>query len=706
MSDVMLPVATNSHKQTLTQMASREIFAFAKTVLKPLKSKSKNLSIKTKRRKNKVKEEKQKNAKSTSKSGKTTSKMQNNEKFYYDDVTDKMIVNDILSDFKNRARERKQYELMWELNMNFMLGNQYSIIGAKDQIETSAKNYYWEEREVYNHIAPIIETRLAKLGKVRPTVSVRPTGNEQSDLFCAKLSKAILSATTDKINLSDLITQATIWSEVTGTSFYKVVWDNSLGDTVASENGKPLKNGDISITVCPPFEIYPDSSGSVDIEACESLIHARAYPVEKIRDLYHVETKGEDIDTFTFENFISHGSVTGFSNIPKLAHSLKHNHALVIEKYEKPTKENVNGRLTIVAGDKLVYDGEIPFEISNDKTRSYPFIRQISTSQVGSFWGTSVVERCIPIQRAYNAIKNRKHEYLARLACGVLAVEDGSVDIDNIEEEGLAPGKILVYRNGSSIPKFIDAGSIPNDFDSEEDRLLNEFITVSGVSEFMRDSTVPTTVSSGTALSLLIEQDETRLSVTAEYIRSAVKKIAQFIIRLYKQFAVSTRLSRIADGNGEIEIFYWKGSQLTNDDIVLDTINELTETPAQRKSMLLDLYKNGLLFDENGKLSNRNRAKLLESLGFGVWESEQDISSLHIKKAVKENIELEDVNPREIDDHDIHITEHTKYLLSCESDKATKEHIKKIEAHILAHKSMKLALSQLEIENSQKYKIQ
>ncbi len=647
-----------------------------------------------------------KNAKNNKTNIKNKLKTVKNSNFYYDETSDKLIIKNIKEDLALRAKERKQYELMWELNMNFMLGNQYSIISQKQEIESSAKNYYWEEREVYNHIAPIIETRLAKLGKVRPTVSVKPTGNEQSDLYCAKLSKAILAGITDKVNLSELITQATIWSEVTGTSFYKVVWDNSLGDTVASEEGKPIKNGDISISVCPPFEIYPDSSGSVDIENCESIIHARAYPIEKIKDIYGVEAKGEDIDTFSFENFVSHGAVTGFSNIPKLAHSIKHNHALVIEKYEKPTKKNPNGKLTIIAGDNLVFDGEIPFEIANDKSHSYPFIKQVSTNQVGSFWGVSVIERCIPIQRAYNAIKNRKHEYMARLASGVLAVEDGSVDIDNIEEEGLAPGKILVYRNGSTIPKFIDAGNIPNDFNNEEDRLLNEFITVSGVSEFMRDSTVPSSVSSGTALNLLIEQDETRLSVTAEYIRSAVKKIAQFIIRLYKQFAVSTRLSRIADDNGDIEIYYWQGSELTNDDIVLDTINELTETPAQRKNMLLDLYKTGLLNDENGKLSNRNRARILESLGFGIWESEQDISNLHIKRAVKENIELQDVNPREIDDHDIHVVEHTKYLLSSESEKATKEHIKKIEAHILAHKSMKQALNDLTTLNAEKYKNQ
>ncbi len=637
-----------------------------------------------------------KNAKTIKNNAKITEKTLKNEKYFYSKDEDKAIIDTTLEDFNRRREERKPYELAWELNMNFMLGNQYSCINLAGEIEQSSKNYYWEEREVYNHIAPIIETRLAKLGKVRPTVSVKPTGNEQSDLYCAKLSKAVLSSVTDKVSLSELLTLGTVWSEVTGTVFYKVVWDDSLGETIAKDNNKEIKNGEVSITVCPPFEIYPDSNATVDVESCESIIHARAYPAEKVEEIWGLKVDGKDIDTFTFNSTLTRGAVTGNSNIPKLMHSLKHNHVLVIEKYIKPCEKYQNGKLIIIAGDKLAYDGDLPFLLGSDLTRQYPFIKQVSTTQVGSFWGASVIERCIPIQRAYNAIKNRKHEFMARLASGVLAIEDGSVDIDNIEEEGLAPGKILVYRNGSTIPKFIDGGSIPYEFNTEEDRLLNEFITVSGVSEFMRDSSVPATVASGTALSLLIEQDETRLSVTAEYIRSAVKKIAQYIIRLYKQFATNTRLSRSCDENGDIEIYYWTGSQLTSDDVVLDTVNELTETPAQRKSMLLDLYKNGLLNDADGKLSERNRAKLLEALGFGVWENSLDISQMHIKKAIKENLELTDIVPLEVDDHQIHIEEHTKFLLSDESKKFSKQHKKKLQDHILAHRSMKYALSQLE----------
>lgn len=65
-----------------------------------------------------------------------------------------------------------------------------------------------------------------------------------------------------------------------------------------------------------------------------------------------------------------------------------------------------------------------------------------------------LVALLIPYQRAYNAIKNRELEYINRQSMGVLCVEDGSVDIDDLCEEGISGGKVIVYRQGSNAPKF------------------------------------------------------------------------------------------------------------------------------------------------------------------------------------------------------------------------------------------------------------
>ena len=614
----------------------------------------------------------------------------NKTKYYYSKEEDEIIVKSVLEDFSRRQAERRSQELIWELNINYMVGNQYSCITPRGEIEPMDKSFYWESREVFNHIAPIIEMRLAKLGKVRPTASVRPSGTEQSDIYCAKLAKSILTNIFNKTDLPDLVTKATVWSEVTGTSFYKVCWDTDMGDTIALSDSGEIKAGDVNISVCSPFEIFPDSASYSDVDDCDSIIHARAYPASYIKEIYGVDEQGKEIDSLAFDEFSYKSGIAGRSNVTKITHTTKHDHVLVIERYQKPSKTCENGKLTIVAGNSLVFDGDLPYSVASDGKRGYPFIKQVSNLQIGSFWGTSVVERCIPVQRAYNGLKNRKHEFIARLSAGVLAVEDGSVDVDNLEDEGLAPGKILVYRAGSEKPQFMDAGTVPKEITDEEDKLLNEFNILSGVSEIMRDSTLPSAVSSGSAIAMLLEQDDTRLSSTAEHIRLAVKQIGKMVLKLYKQFANTKRLSQIADENGDIEVYYWTGADLSNDDVVLDTANELTQSSTQRKTVLLELFDKGLLSDENGKISNRTRVKILDSLGFGSWENSQDIAIMHTKKAIKENLSLENVDdPLEVDDHNIHIEEHTRFLISDEHKKFSDEHNQKILEHIRKHKELK-----------------
>ena len=112
--------------------------------------------------------------------------------------------------------------------------------------------------------------------------------------------------------------------------------------------------------------------------------------------------------------------------------------------------------------------------------------------------------------------------------------------------------------------------------------------------------------------------------------------------------------------------------------------------------MVFDLLNAGLLHDENGKLSNRMRVKALDLLGFGVWENAQDINELHLKKASSENLKFlkgeTKIEPLEVDDHDIHISEHTALMLGNEFAKKAERNEKLTEIvlkHIRAHKQMK-----------------
>ena len=331
-----------------------------------------------------------------------------------------------------------------------------------------------------------------------------------------------------------------------------------------------------------------------------------------------------------------------------------------------------------------MFDGELPYLNDELNNRTFPFVKQISNYMPGSFFGVSVVDRLIPVQRAYNAVRNRKHEYYNRSVMNVLAVEDGSIDTEELEIDGLSPGKVLVYRQGSKVPEIMQNPKQTLDFDTEEERLLQEFKTISGVSDMMSESYAKYTNMSGMALQLLVEQDNSRLSTAIDSTKLAVKTVAKFILRLYKQYAVIPRLLKIAGDSGDVQMYYWDQNEICSDDVVFDTASEKTETLAQRRSMLMELINNGLMFDEDGKFSQSTRKKCLDLLGFGLWEETVDLNALQINRAKEENLVADkplEVLP--IDNHKVHIDEHIAFILS--NDIKKKKNMKNIQNNLLKH---------------------
>ena len=606
------------------------------------------------------------------------------------------IVAEVKNDFLKRQEARKYLERQWQLNMNFITGNQYCSITDLGEIEEYSKQYFWQEREVYNHIAPILESRLAKLAKVRPTLSVAPNSSSELDVNSAKVSRNILNSVQSDLKLSSKISEATIWSEICGTGFYKIVWNSDKGETIGlTKENTPIKKGEVEISVCSPFEIFPDSNTAETIEEQSSIIHAKPYKISEIKSLWGVDVMPENIDVLTLSNSNLAGGLGYSASVPKVVSERAKDSAVVIERYEKPTVEYPNGRVIVVAGNKLLAMAELPYTNKSEDQRGYPFVKQCSITQPACFWGVSVIERLIPIQRSYNAIKNRKHEFLNRIAMGILSVEDGSVDIDSLEEEGLSPGKVLVYRQGSTPPKILDTNTLPTSFENEEEKLLEEFTQIAGISDLSISKKYYSSNMSGVALELLISQETDRLQPTIDQIKYAVKEIGKQILRLYKQFASSNRLGKIVDQNGALQLFYWNNSDISSDDIMLDTTNEINETISQKRAMIFDLLNAGLLTDKNGEINSHTKQKILEMIGFGVWQDGNNIAELHIKKAGKENLEmlnLKEVKVLEIDDDELHIREHTSFLLSLNAEETVKDYNKICEImlkHINEHKTKK-----------------
>lgn len=598
------------------------------------------------------------------------------------------IVEDVVNDYNLRREARKSLEMQWQLNINFMMGNQYSYIASNGSVREDEKQYFWQEKEVFNQIAPIVETRISKISSSMPNVTVVPASMEESDFESAKLSKQILSSVSNRLNLVDIQKTATTWSELCGTAFYKVIWNTNSGKMVATDDaGNKIKEGDVQIEVVSPFEIFPDNLSCERLEDINSIIQARAVDIDQVRSEWGIDVEAEDVHAFTLDSTTNNLGGLGYNaHINKVANIELSHHCVLIERYIRPCKNLPNGRLTVVAGGKLLFDGDLPYLNDELDGRTFPFVKQISNYMPGSFFGVSVVDRLIPLQRAYNAVRNRKHEYFNRTVMNVLAVEDGSVDTDALELEGLSPGKVLVYRQGSKMPEIMQNPKSAIDFDAEEERLLDEFKTISGVSDMMSKSVAQYTNMSGVALELLAEQDNTRLATAIDSTQLAVKTVAKYILRLYKQYAVLPRLLKISGAGGSVEMHYWNQNEICSDDVVFDTSTDAMDSLVQRRTMLFDLISKGLMFDQDGKFSQTMRKKCLDLLGFGMWENTVDLCELQINHAREENLQLlkgEPISILPIDDHKLHIDQHIAFLLSGELK--DKENKKEIESKLLDH---------------------
>ena len=586
------------------------------------------------------------------------------------------LVKEVYLDFENRRKMRKPFDRQWELNMNFLAGNQYCDINSRGEIENESKVFYWQNRAVFNHIAPLIDARTSKFSRLNANVSVRPKSDDDKDVAGASLAEKLIATAFEKVEFDKVVKKVTMWSETCGTGFYKVLWNNQGGNQIGEVNGNKVYEGDIIVLPVSPFEIFPDSLYSEEIKDCQSIIHARAIPTSTIYEKYGVIVKGEKVSVYGLSN--TKGALNGNEDYIEDA-------VVLIEKYEKPTKDYPNGRLIIVADNTLLYNGDLPYVNGKSGERGYPFVKQQCLVLSGRFFGVSIVDRLIPIQRAFNAVKNRKHEFINRLSMGVMAVEDGSVDIDDLNEDGLSPGKVLVYRQGSKAPEIMANMAMPNDFNQEEEKLINEFVIVSGVSD-VTSSASNATLSSGTALQILVEQDNEKLIMTAEEIRRCILEVAKKIIWLYAQFAEGVRIVKYMDGNNKTKILYADKNAVNSDEVYLESENELLYTHSQRKAVIFDLYKSGILLDEDGKIRPSTKEKILALLGYKDLDYQKGLSRLHEEKAIEENELLlkDNVEVDNLDQDTIHIDEHTRYFLS-EYKNLEKEQKQRFYNHIEMH---------------------
>jgi len=599
-----------------------------------------------------------------------------------------------------RKEERAGLELQWTLNANFLAGNQMCDINVYKR--TIEQYPYMDdddsEREVFNQIAPLIDTRIANLKKINYSMRVKPRTNEDDDLAKAEVSTAILRFKQSESDFQTKKNTMIAWNEVCGSCFWLAWWDGSKGSKYAEvttvkvdENGEAVTeteafyNGDVDYGLVTPYEVYPENIFRQGVENQRSVIIEQVKTVDEIYDLYGIKVKGTSVETFSLTPVSYPAGGGQETTVHAIGHRSAENSERVITYFEKPSKHRPRGRMIIIIGDEhLVYYGDLPYE-------RIPLVQCVCRETPGQFFGRSVIEDLIPRQRAYNGCVNRIHDYLRNIVIHSYIVEDGAVDIDEFEEGLMQSGAILAYKKGYAPPIPVQNGTLPPDIFSERAALKTEMEYVAGVSQLMVNGNAPQTNMSGTAIESLMEIDNTRLSLTGDHIRNSVRDLARLWLEIYKRYAKAKRVTDITGANAAGNALVWCDEDINSWDIEYTTENELVMSEDMQKQRMIEAMQMGLFLDGEGRVPERIKLKILEAERINGYDEVMSINQLQIQAAQRENKFFADgILPEisEFDEHSIHIEEHKRYMLQMDFrllKHRKPEYAAAFEDHVRAH---------------------
>lgn len=612
------------------------------------------------------------------------------------------IIHNVLEELERRRGQRSALERQWTLNANFLVGNQYCEVRPyTGEIEQLEPVYDWLNRETFNNIAPLIETRIANLKKINYMMKVKPATNELDDYAKAEVSTSVLQYTQKSTDFESKKGTMIYWNELCGNCFWLSWWDKDKGEKYAlettidiDENGNERKRekafyqGDIDYGLITPYEVFPESIFKQGVENQRSIILEQVKSVEDIYDLYDIDVEGSDIETFELTPVASGGGLGYENTVISIGHRTAENAEKVVTYFERPSKHRPNGLMIIIVGDEhLVYYGDLPYS-------KIPIIQTVCHEVAGQFFGKSTIQDLIPLQRTYNGCINSIHEYIKRLSLGNLLTEEGSIDIDEYEQHGLEPGAFLVYKNGTNPPVPVQNGALPTEIMTERYNLKSDMEYVAGVSQLMVTGNAPQTNMSGTAISNLMEIDNTRLSLTGDHIRTSIRKLAVQWLEIYKRYATTHRIVNYVGTNNIGKALIWSADDLNSYDVEYTTENELQMSEDMQKQRFFEAYNLGLFTDSDGRIPERVKLMALEFMKIGSYSDIMNLNSLQVQAAQRENVFFENgVVPKvsEFDEHEIHIEEHLRYILQMDFrilKHKKPEYAEALENHLREHKQI------------------
>lgn len=526
---------------------------------------------------------------------------------------------------------RAPFEQQWHLNIAFYNGRQYvaplTVAGQGFRL-TVPKAPPWRVRLVINKVRTAVRTECSKLTSSRPLPSVIPATTEDEDFAAARVAEQILRSEFNTPDFDATIRSFVWWGVITGNSFIKSYWDGSAVDSMSQQPPQPnpvpglppipapVVKGKIKYERVNPFHIFVPDLLAEDIEKQPYVIHVSTRSPLWVENTFGFKPNPDSMTSDTTLDAVVLNPLTTKQTLDSV---------VVKEMWLKPGShpDFPQGGVITVINNKVRQVAESwpwPFE-------EYPFYKY-NGIPTGGFYTESVVTDLIPLQKEYNRTRSQMVEIKNTMGKPKLVYQQGSLNPRMISSE---PGQAIPYKMGFDKPTELRASEIPSSMVNEVATLTGEFDDISGQHEITRGNTPNSQITSGTAISFLQEQDDSKLSYQVAGIEHAVQKLGSHYLKYAAKFWTDERLVRIVGRDGDFEAKHWRGSDLRgNTDVRVQSGSALPFSKAARQALITEFMQNGWLEPQAG----------MEILELGGFEKVMEDFLVDKRQAQRENMKM------------------------------------------------------------------
>lgn len=571
---------------------------------------------------------------------------------------------------KNATSARLNFEQQWYENLAFYRGKQW-VVWQNSSIHESGRALVQpkskRKRLVFNRIMPTVRREYTKLCKEEPQYWVPPNTTDQSDIAAALTGEALAEYLAYACHFNKARRGATWWAVQTGTGFLKTTYDNNKEFGISPDGGK-LK-GTVNYSARSPFHIFVPYLELEDIQDQPWVADVRTYDAKVVKDMYgkDVEAKS-DVSTSNTE--------TRFRNAINIKNNNTTKQVLVKEIWIKPCAEYPEGKLVVYAENTILLETEA-FPYSHGE---YPFQKIIHIPS-GGFYGISVIEGLIPMQKEYNLMKSQLAEARDLTSKPALVAEKGSVDIKKLKA---IPGNVIEHMPGSEPPRRLINPDMPTYIDKLLDMVLQDIADNSAQFEITKGRTPPG-VEAASAIAYLQEENDTMLYHTIASLEEAVANSGKQSLQLIQDYWNTTRMINTISKVHVQGVIEFKGSDLKNNtDLRVVSGSMAPRSTAAKQAAVMELMKLGAV----------DPAVALKYFAMSETDAMYEEIHLDINQVKRENLRMargETFPANDYDDHVVHVQEHNAFRKTQEFELLPDETKQIFAQHVHEHMTIEVA---------------